>query len=638
MIWRRRSAAAVNERANSIAESPSITEREWRSRSGALWVLAFLLVCYAVSYCYRLSQRPAPAGPIDPAELARIASAPPMDLRPTRANISVQQPPSPFRFTEIAKECGIDFVHFSGMTKDKHFPTAYGSGLAIFDFDGDGRLDLCFATGTLLPVGTASTGTNRLYRNLGKGRFQEATKAAGLGFAGYCHGVLTGDIDNDGDTDIFLCNYGRNVLYLNNGDGTFQDISRLAGIDRVGWCTGGAFLDYDNDGDLDVYLASYGHWKLPDDDRFCGGEKSAKALDPERVRVYCSPTTIKPARHVLYRNNGDRTFTDVTEAAGVARNDGRGLGVVAADLNGDGRIDLYVANDLCPNFVYLNRGDGTFEDVTQTSGAGFGANGKARAGMGVDAEDVDGDGKTDVMVTNFWAEANALFVNRGDGLFEDRARSAGLMHDSLPWVGWGCVLGDFDNDGWPDSFVANGHVDDNLKSMSRYYNQYAMPPLLHRNRNGVKFELATRDAGEYFDSDHVGRGVAYGDLDNDGDIDLVVNHKDALPAVLRNDTKTSNHWIRLNLVGVKSNRDAVGARVEAEVGGRTIFRQRKGGASLGSSHDPRLLIGLGAATFVSRVTIRWPSGQVDRHDGLAADASWLVREGSARPEQVPTPN
>jgi enediyne biosynthesis protein E4 len=635
-LWRTRSAQ--NDSGQSLPEAVSVSPRQRRTLAVALPILAVLLTVYAVSFAYRFLTRPALAAAIDQTGLSTLDLGPPPDLRPARANTSVHQPPSPFRFSEVAKESGIDFVHFSGMTKDKHFPTAYGSGLAIFDYDLDGRLDLYFATGTLFPVGTKSTGSNRLYRNLGGGRFMETTKAAGLGFAGYTHGVVTGDIDNDGDPDVFLCNSGRNVLYQNNGDGTFQDISKQAGIDRDGWSCSGAFLDYDNDGDLDVYVVNYGKWKLPDDDLFCGGTRAPEATGPEKVRVYCSPETIRPARHILYRNNGNRTFTDVTEAAGLTRTDGRGLGVVAADLNGDGRIDLYVANDMCPNFVYLNRGNGTFEDVTESSGAGYGPNGKTRAGMGVDAEDVNGDGKTDVLVTNFWAEGNGLFMSVAPGLFEDQAKTAGIYYDSLYWVGWGCALADFDSDGWPDSFVANGHVDDNLQLISRRFSAYFEPPLLHRNRNGVKFELATRDAGAYFDSDHVGRGVAYGDLDNDGDIDLVVNHKDAPPAVLRNDTKTSNHWIRLSLLGVRSNRDAVGAQVLVEAGGRTIFRQRKGGASFGSSHDPRLLVGIGEAKSVDRVTIHWPSGQVDRHEGLAAESSWKIREGGAHAERVATPN
>ena len=324
-------------------------------------------------------------------------------------------------------------MHFSGMTDERYAPTANGSGVAIFDYDNDGKLDLYFATGTLLPLGTARNGTNRLYKNLGDNHFQDVTEASGLGFAGYCHGIVVGDIDNDGDQDVFLCNYGVNVLFLNNGDGTFNDISKAAGIGGSNWSTGGAFLDYDNDGDLDLYVTNYGQWKIPDDVQVCG---------KGNVRTYCIPTSIKPARHILYRNNGNLTFTEVTEAAGVARTDGRGFGVVAADLNGDGRIDLYVANDMCPNFVFLNRGDGTFEDVTESSGAGYDAHGKTHAGMGVDAEDVDGDGRPDLFVTNYWNEPNSLYMNLGDGMFEDRTPTSGMSTDSTPWVGWGCALAD----------------------------------------------------------------------------------------------------------------------------------------------------------------------------------------------------
>jgi hypothetical protein len=287
------------------------------------------------------------------------------------------------------------------------------------------------------------------------------------------------------------------------------------------------------------------------------------------------------------------------------------MGVVAADLNEDGRIDLYVANDICPNFVFLNQGDGSFLDLTESSGAGYGPEGQARAGMGVDADDVNGDGRTDLLVTNYWGEGNGLFINMGGGLFEDRAKKFGLFHDSLPWVGWGCALADFDNDGWLDWFVANGNVDDNLHLLSKFYNPYREPSVLHRNVNGSGFKLATREAGRYFDTDHVARGVARGDLDNDGDVDLVINHKDGPPALLRNDTKGSNNWIRLRLVGSLSNRDAIGAQVTIAAAKRTIVRQRKGGGSYCSAHDPWLTIGLGEAASASQVTVRWPSGKVD---------------------------
>jgi hypothetical protein len=574
--------------------------------------------------------RPTPA----PVAASPVVSPAPKDLRPVRANWTNPVPVSPFRFTEITREAGIDFVHVSGMTEAKHFPTAYGSGVAMLDYDGDGRLDLYFATMTYLPVGKAATGSNRLYRNLGNNRFADVTQRAGVGFAGFCHGIVVGDIDNDGDPDVFLCNYGANVLYLNRGDGTFADISRAAGLDRPGWSSSGAFLDYDGDGDLDLYVANYGTWKLPDDDRYCDAPASPRMKDPPpNQRIYCSPKSIQPARHNLYRNNGDRTFTDVTEAAGLGRTDGRGLGVLAADLNDDGRTDLYVANDLCPNFLYLNRGDGTFEDRTETSGAGYGPDGSARAGMGVDAEDINGDGRPDLLVTNFWNEGLGLFMNLGDGLFEDRARRLGLFHDSVLWVGWGCALADLDRDGWPDCFVANGHVDTNLEALG-YDTPYAEPPLLIRNLAGKRFQLGTREAGAYFDADHVGRGLAQGDIDNDGDIDLVINHKDGSPALLRNDSRTENHGIRLLLQGVRSNRDAVGARVEVQAGDQTLNRQRKGGGSLASAHDPRMLIGIGAAIRADRVTIRWPSGQVDECSDVPAEHDVLIREGEGQAELV----
>ncbi len=591
-----------------------------------LALLALLLAAFGITLGYRSLSAPGPRATGVPLTASAIVLDPPRDLAQVRANPTVPIERSPFRFTEIAESAGIRFVHNSGMTELKHFPTAYGSGVAMFDYDNDGKLDLYFATATQLPPGIAPSGPNRLYCNLGNDRFEDVTDRSGLGYAGYCQGLVVGDIDNDGDQDVFLCNYGTNVLYRNNGNGTFRDISKAAGVDRPeGWSTAGAFLDYDRDGDLDLYVARFGHWKIPDDVRFCGGPKAPGIPGPEQVHIYCSPQTIRPARHILYRNNGDATFTDVTEQAGLGRTDGRGLGVVAADLNDDGQIDLYVANDTCPNFVYLNRGDGTFEDATDSSGAGYDAEGRVRAGMGVDAEDVNGDSRPDLLVTNYFSEPNALFINLGGGRFEEQTRSRGMMHDSLLWVGWGCALADFDNDGWPDCFVTNGHVDDNLHLFD-LKNPFAQPALLHRNRAGSRFELATRDAGDYFDSDHVGRGVAYGDLDNDGDIDLVVNHKDGPPAVLRNDTESKHRWIRLRLLGTRSNRDAVGARVAVEVGPRTIHRQRKGGSSYASAHDPRLLVGLGDAPGAQQVTVRWPSGRVERYRDIPAGADVLLME------------
>ena len=529
--------------------------------------------------------------------------------------------PSPFFFTDITATSGVDFVHDSGMTAEKLFPTANGSGVALFDADGDGRLDLYFANGCRLPVGSGPTPPNRFYRNLGGGKFADATASSGLGFKGYCHGVIVGDIDNDGDADVFLANFGLDALFLNNGDGTFCDISAAALPARKhNWSSSAAFLDYDNDGDLDLYVTKYGEWVWPRDDRFCGdGDR--------KIRRYCSPKELKSVRHVLYRNNGNLTFTDVTEQAGVARTDGHGFGVVAADLNGDGRIDLYVANDKDPNFTFLNNGDGTFRDATLESGAAFDYRGRTQSGMGVEAEDLDGDGLPELFVTNFQDEYNTLYQNLGDGLWLDATSAWGLGVDSLPWIGWGCAAADFDSDGLPDLFVANGHIDDNASVFGRP-TSYQEPPLLHANLGG-RFRLANRGSGAYFESNHVGRGVALGDFDNDGDWDLVVSHKDGPPALLRNDSPRRGHWLRLILIGRVSNRDAIGARVVVEAGGKSITRQVKGGGSLMSSRDPRLLIGLGNVERVARLTITWPSGRLSRLGPLEVDRDVRVIEESS---------
>jgi hypothetical protein len=657
---------------------------------------------------------------------------------PTTVALTKQAEPSPFRFTEIAKEAGIDFVHFSGMTDDKHFPTANGSGVAVLDYNNDGLLDIYFATATLLPLGTAEKGPNRLYKNLGNNHFQDVTEASGLGYHGFCHGIIVGDIDNDGDQDVFLCNYGPNVLYINNGNGTFKDISKEAGIhaphaadlrvkllapdanevpaqgknlivagsvggvlhlrifDRDGdmvvdtdeskrphqaqqfaalktqlkdlppahdlestesqkiiaavtsivgpippnWSSSGAMLDFDNDGYLDIYVSNYGRWIYPDDHKRVGDEK-------KKVWLYTSPRAIKTVKHLFFRNNRNLTFTDVYDRVFTVekevddpktnekkrarvpdpRSDGHGFGVVTADLNNDGLVDIYVANDMNPNFLFLNRGDGTFDDVSEISGAAYNINGMAQSGMGVDAEDVDGDkdGLPELFVTNFTNEYATLYQNFGNGVFYDNTAFFGLASDSMPWVKWGCALADFDNDGWPDCFFTNGHVDNNRRLLGQPVD-YEEIPLLFRNVEGKRFRISTRDVGPYFDTKHVGRGAAFGDIDNDGDMDIVVNHKDAAPALLRNDTKTGNHWIRFVLQGTKSNRDAIGTTLEIVAGKRTIYRQRKGGYSMMGTNDPRVLVGVGPATVVNKVTIRWPSGFVTRLENLKVDQDTKVVE------------
>ncbi len=538
----------------------------------------------------------------------------------------IPQEPSPFRFTDIREPAGIDFVHVSGITEEKLFPTSNGSGAAVFDYDGDGLMDLYFGSFNFVLPDAPKPGRNRLYRNRGDGTFEDVTEASGLGFVGTCTGIVVGDYDNDGDPDVVLCNFGTNVLYQNNGDGTFHDVTESAGLQRPGWSTSGAFLDHDNDGDLDLYISNYGIWNYQEDNDFCG--------DPESgTRLYCSPRSIRTTQHFFYRNNGDGTFSEVAEEVGLAREpsqQGHGFGVAAADLNDDNLIDLYVANDMNPNFLFLNNGDGTFRDMTELSGAAFDDKGNAQSGMGVDAEDVDGDGRPELFVTNFSGEYNTLYQNLGNGVFYDQTPSFGLAADAMPWVAWGTGLVDLDNDGWPDAFVATGHVDNNRPGV-----EHAQPPLLHRNvplGNGPdasrRFKIATRDVGPYFDAKHVTRGVAFGDIDNDGDLDIITNNYDDHPGILRNDTPTAseNGWIRLVLTGTRSSRDAIGSKVEVTARNRTIYRQLKGGTSIESSHDPRLLIGIGPAKTAERVIVRWPSGALTERENVPSGTTLELEE------------
>lgn len=516
-------------------------------------------------------------------------------------------PPAPptIRFRDVTDTCGVAFVQRSGDDENKYFPTANGSGVAMLDYDGDGYLDLYLATTRNLPLDapTESQG-NRLYRNRGDATFEDVTDSAGVSYHGFTHGVAVGDIDNDGHPDLFLATLGGNVLFRNNGDGTFSDVSDAFGPDGPAWSSGGAFLDFDNDGFLDLYVSCYGLWDLADNE-FCGDRVRG-------IRVYCTPQKIRTSRHYLYRNRGDGTFEDITARAGILREDGRGMGIVAADLDEDGRIDLYVANDLSPNFLFLNQGDGTFDDLSEFSGAAASESGVYQAGMGVDAEDVDGDGRIDLFVTNFRNDYNTLYRNLGRGNFQDVSAGAGIARDSFPEVGWGCALADFDLDGWPDMLVVNGHVDNNLPLIGINESQ-AEPSKVWRNMGAGKFALVV-DPGPWFATPHVARGAAFGDLDNDGDTDVVVSLFDRKPAVLLNESDTGS-WIGFDLLGTRSNRSAIGAKVDLELeGGRIIHRQVKGGGSYISANDTRLVVGLGEDPGVARVVIRWPSGTLQTLD------------------------
>ena len=530
------------------------------------------------------------------------------------------------RFRDATRAAGIEFRHVAGRYPDKDFPTNLGSGLALLDYDCDGWLDVYLVTTRELPFAAKSASTgNRLYRNRGDGTFEDVTAEAGVGFRGFDHGVTVGDVNNDGFPDLYLTNFGPNVLYINNGDGSFRDATAGSGLEGPPWSTGAAFLDYDGDGALDIYVSCYGQWTLEGEHPFCGDKA-------RNIRIYCSPFSITPARHHLYRNRGDGTFEETTESAGVARSDGRGLGVIAADVNRDGQTDLYVANDGCPNFLFLNRGDGTFDDVSEPSGAATNEAGEVQGSMGVDVQDIDGDGWPELFVTNFRGQYNTLYRNVRGTTFQDISAAAGIVAESLRWVGWGCSLGDFDNDGRPDMLVLNGEVDDNLKEIGQD-SPFAEPTIVWRNAAERRFRVV-RNAGEFFEADHVGRGAAFGDLDNDGRLDAVLGIFDGPAAMLLNDSPM-NSWIRFDLLGTASNRSAIGATVEVHSGGRVLQRQVKGGGSYLSANDPRLLVGLGTAAKVDRVEVLWPGGGRSTLTDPATGQTHVMREPTRNDEHRP---
>ena len=525
---------------------------------------------------------------------------------------SVATPPTPsasaiitespsLRFRDASADSGLNFVQVSGNDSQKWFPSNLGTGVSLLDYDGDGRLDLYFACGRTWPLDKPDKSPgNRLFRNLGDLKFEDVTEKANAGFHGFLpHSAAVGDINNDGHPDLYLTTYGGNRLLMNNGDATFRDASTKSGVNLGPWSTGAAFLDYDGDGKLDLYVSCYGVWTEDGPHEYCG--------DPARnLRVYCSPFSMRPQRHYLFRGHGDGTFEETTEKAGILRHDGRGLGVLAADINGDSRTDLYVANDGCPNFLFLNRGDGTFEDMTTASGAAVDSSGAVQGSMGVDAQDVDGDGRPELFVTNFRGQSNTLYQNLDGRNFQDVTARAGLVKDSLAYVGWGCALADFDNDGLPDLFVVNGEVDDNLHDMGQKID-YDEPTVVWRNQGQGKFRRV-RDHGPFFAQNHPGRGSAFGDLDDDGDLDVIVVRMDQKPALLVNETP-QGHWIRFALQGKTANRDAIGASVQVAAGGRTFSALLKGGDSYLSINDRRLLIGLGPLERIDRAEITWPGGR-----------------------------
>ena len=527
------------------------------------------------------------------------------------------------QFTDITQSARIEFQQENSATSSKYLVETMGGGVALLDYDNDGRLDIFLTNGARIddpmPAGKLPDKSehkfwNRLYHQNADGTFTDVTEKAGLtgmpqGYYGM--GVAVGDYDNDGFEDIYVTGYGGNTLYHNNGDGTFTDVTKAAGVGASGWSASAGFFDYDNDGKLDIFVTRYIDWTF-ETNRYCGEQKPG-------YRAYCHPDNYSGVSNILYHNNGDGTFTDVSAKAGIANPNGKGLGVSFADYDGDGFTDIFVANDSVQCFLYHNNGNGTFAEVGLLAGVGYNEDGKAFAGMGADFTDFDNDGYPDIVVTDLSNERYMLFRNSHDGTFRDVTNASGVGSATLAFSGWSTHLFDFDNDGWKDLFVAQGHVMDTIERTSPNL-KYLQPPLLLRNESGHFKRVVP---GSAFQMAWAGRGAAFGDLDNDGDVDVVVSNVGQKAVVLRNDGGNRNHWLGIQTIGQKSNRDGIGSRVKVvSASGLTQYFTVNTAVGYLSASDKRLLAGLGSDSTAKLVEIRWPSGALQKF-GNVRTGQWL---------------
>ena len=529
----------------------------------------------------------------------------------------------PLRFTEVTSQAVIGFRHTDGRSGARHFIETLGAGATWFDYDRDGDIDLYLVNGAALFGGhTDRPPTNALYRNNGDRTFTDVTIPAGVGDGGYGFGCCAGDYDNDGFSDLYITNFGQNILYHNNGDGTFTDVTTIAGVGSEHWGTSAAFADYDKDGDLDLAVANYVKYQL-EHPSVChrGGH-----------RVYCPPADFDGVPDLLYRNNGDGTFIDVTRETGLfTTTPGKGLGMAWGDYDNDGYPDLFVANDTTPDMLYRNSGDGTFMDIALFVGVALGAKGVPLGGMGVNFGDYDNDGWLDVVVTNFQDDPNSLFRNDADGTFADTTYATQFGGASLPNVGWGVDFVDLDNDGYPDLFVANGHIYDNAEAINKGINEsstYAQRNQVFINRRDGTFHEVSDQSGSGLSLNKVSRGGAFGDFDNDGDLDILITNSNDTPDLLRNESRNSNHWLMIETVGTQSNRDGIGARVKVVTDSISQIREVKSGSSYLSQSDMRLHFGLGEASVAKLIEIQWPSGLIERFENVKADQVLRAVEGN----------
>jgi enediyne biosynthesis protein E4 len=549
-------------------------------------------------------------------KLARVAAAAPL-TRP----FAWAAPPSPASnlFEEISpSRSGIHWVHTAGKSRTKYLPESSGAGCAFFDYDNDGWMDIylvnsgkCDFYRPTLPI------RNALYRNNRDGTFTDVTEKAGVAGGGYGMGVAVGDYNGDGLPDLYVTQVGRNILYRNNGDGTFTDVTEHAGVGLSGWSTSAVWFDYDNDGRLDLFVC-----------QFCEFDKAVGCpVDPDGTRHYCIPRPFKPRPSWLLHNNGDGTFTDVSRETGIAGSLGKAWGCVAADLDNDGRMDLFVANDTVADFLFMNRG-GKFEETGFTANVAYAADGATRSGMGVDAADIDHDGFTDLFVANINEELFSLYRNRKDGTFDDVARAAGIANATRWMSGWGLKLFDYDNDGDIDLLLANGFPDDLIDRESHYVT-YREPLLLFHN-DGGRFRDVSGEGGTAFAKRFAARGLATGDFDNDGAVDVLITVNDGAPVLLRNTNPAANHWLGIKLIGRKCNPDAVGARVTYQAGDLTRIRTKTAGGSFLSAHDSRMVLGLGSHPAIDWIEVRWPrpSGREERFTNLPVNRYITLTEGT----------
>lgn len=542
-------------------------------------------------------------------------------------------------YREASAETGLKFHHFNGATGDYYFPEIVGSGVALFDYDNDGDLDVYLVQGdvlnqtksweeALVPIPKGHPRGNRLFRNelteTGALRFTDVTEAAGVGHQGVGMGVAVGDFDNDGYADLYVTNFGHNVLYRNRGDGTFADVTKASGIAQSEFSSSAAFFDYDGDGDLDLYVVNYVDFKVVVNQR-CASVTGD--------REFCGPQVFKPAADRLYRNEGGGRFTDVSAPSGIGSAPAPGLGVAVSDFNGDGRPDLYIANDGRANQLWLNRGAGRFEETALISGSAYNANGQAEAGMGAAAGDFDGDGDDDIFITNQKMETNTLYVNDGTGNFYDRTAESGLGHASRLATGFGCGWLDFDNDGHLDLFAANGGVLAEREFVGKSPFPYQQPNQLFRNGGSNRFSDVSQEAGGAFVLPEVSRGAAFGDIDNDGDMDIVVTNSSGPVRLFLNDTGNRKPWLRVALAGTKSNREGAGAQVAILRKGKPpVWRRAHRDGSYMSASDIRVLFGLGDEASVEGIGVRWPSGLAERwSQGISVKSQILLTEGTGKP-------